>query len=77
MRTGRPKEYTADTLVRIRGAAAHRINRGSLRQRVLNALIDELGGSATIGQLDSTLHENTMPAVRGLLRSGWLEVVSS
>lgn len=70
---GRPLTYTPATRVRLLGRPTHRINSGSLREDVINALL--IDGEATVEDLSAEVGEDVMKAVRGLLKAGWLEVV--
>lgn len=70
----RPATYTAETRVYICAAEAKsKLQADSERRSIVNKIVD-LGGSATIAQLEAHYGYDVKQAVASLVRSKWLEV---
>lgn len=71
----RPPIYTDDTTVCVSAKSANtKLQTGSDRRAIINYLI-EVGGRATLAEIDERFGFSIRDRVLSLLRSGWLEVV--
>lgn len=69
---GRPQIYTDDTEVGVSGPTARsRLQVSSERRAIIDKVID-LGGTATIGQLEEHFGYDLKGKVAALVRLGWL-----
>lgn len=70
--SGRPPILADSAVVFVDGRAARSIlQSGSDRRAVINRLID-LGGRATVGELNAAFGFDTRPRLLALMREGWL-----
>lgn len=70
---GRPRTYTVDTVVRL-SAGEHQLHSDSKRTAVITKLMD-MGGTASLGDLEVALNDDVRLTAGALIRAGWLEVV--
>ncbi len=71
---GRTATYTLDTEISVSGHTARsRLQVSSERRAIIDKVID-LGGTATIGQLEAHFGYDLKGKVAALVRIGWLAV---
>lgn len=71
---GRPATYTDKTKVTVDATGTKsRLNQGTDRRAIVNHLID-VGGTATLQQIDDHFGFEIRPKVIALVKAGWLTV---
>jgi uncharacterized membrane protein len=71
---GRPRKLYDDTLVSIKAQGTTKLQANSDRRAVIQLLVDT-GGRMTMGEINRHFGFDISTVVRGLMRSGWLEVI--
>lgn len=70
---GRPKVYTDETVVCLRPNGESTLKKFSDRRAIVNAIID-MGGKATISQINNHFGFDFTEKIMALVHAGWLEV---
>lgn len=70
---GRPEIYTDDAQVRVSAHGTSRLQRGSDRRAIVDALIDR-GGKMSLRELDEHFGISMRRKAIALVRVGWLEL---
>lgn len=73
---GRPQMYRDNDVVFINSRAARSVLQSGSQRRAIVQHIVEVGGRATLGEIDEHFGFDIRSNVLGLVYSGWLEIVS-
>lgn len=73
MKMGRPVMYTDQARVFLSATGASKLQPGSDRRAIVNALVDK-GGSLTLGELDALFGFVVREKVFALQRAGWVRI---